>query len=314
MRVLLVHPSALMYSEIFLRLEPLGLERVAAALLADGHEVRLLDLQVYRARRAAAPGGRVPARGGRLQPQLPGQRARGRRPGQVGQDRCCPAAWSSPAATASRSWPSTSSRTPTAPSTSCSRARARPSPRALLAAASRTGPWPRCPAWSPPDGPGRRAADAAQPGLITCPRATWAGAAASTSSACSTRPPRSSSPAAARGTARSAAPGPSTAAATASCHPRPPPRTWRASTSPACSSSTTWPSSRPSTATRSPASSSAASIRKQYYLETRCDVLLRNEEVFRRWRRLGLELHVPRPRGARRGGLEGASASAPRPR
>ena len=48
MRVMLVHPSALMYSEIFLRLEPLGLERVAAALLADGHHVRLTDLQVYR--------------------------------------------------------------------------------------------------------------------------------------------------------------------------------------------------------------------------------------------------------------------------
>lgn len=47
MRVLLIHPSALMYSEIFLRLEPLGLERVAAALLAHGHEVRLVDLQVY---------------------------------------------------------------------------------------------------------------------------------------------------------------------------------------------------------------------------------------------------------------------------
>jgi hopanoid C-3 methylase len=47
MRVLLVHPSGLMYSEIFLRLEPLGLERVAAALLADGHDVRLMDLQVY---------------------------------------------------------------------------------------------------------------------------------------------------------------------------------------------------------------------------------------------------------------------------
>ena len=31
MRLLLVHPSSLMYSEIFLRLEPLGLERVAAA-------------------------------------------------------------------------------------------------------------------------------------------------------------------------------------------------------------------------------------------------------------------------------------------
>jgi hopanoid C-3 methylase len=48
MRVLLVHPSALMYSEIFLRLEPLGLERVASAVLADGHDVRLVDLQVYR--------------------------------------------------------------------------------------------------------------------------------------------------------------------------------------------------------------------------------------------------------------------------
>ena len=48
MRVLLVHPSALMYSEIFLRLEPLGVERVASALLDDGHEVRMIDLQVYR--------------------------------------------------------------------------------------------------------------------------------------------------------------------------------------------------------------------------------------------------------------------------
>jgi magnesium-protoporphyrin IX monomethyl ester (oxidative) cyclase len=47
MRVLLVHPGALMYSEIFLRLEPLGLERVATAALADGHDVRLIDLQVY---------------------------------------------------------------------------------------------------------------------------------------------------------------------------------------------------------------------------------------------------------------------------
>jgi hopanoid C-3 methylase HpnR len=37
-----------MYSEIFLRLEPLGLERVASAVLADGHDVRLVDLQVYQ--------------------------------------------------------------------------------------------------------------------------------------------------------------------------------------------------------------------------------------------------------------------------
>lgn len=46
MRVMLVHPSALMYSEIFLRLEPLGLERVATAARDAGHEVRVVDLQV----------------------------------------------------------------------------------------------------------------------------------------------------------------------------------------------------------------------------------------------------------------------------
>jgi magnesium-protoporphyrin IX monomethyl ester (oxidative) cyclase len=46
MRLLLVHPSALMYSEIFLRLEPLGLERVAAAARDAGHDVRVVDLQV----------------------------------------------------------------------------------------------------------------------------------------------------------------------------------------------------------------------------------------------------------------------------
>jgi hopanoid C-3 methylase len=44
-KVLLVHPSSLMYSEVYLRLEPLGLELVAAACRAAGHEVRLVDLQ-----------------------------------------------------------------------------------------------------------------------------------------------------------------------------------------------------------------------------------------------------------------------------
>src|SRR5439155_14520946 len=48
MKVLFVHPSCLMYSEIYLRLEPLGLERVAQAVRTAGHEVRLLDLQVFR--------------------------------------------------------------------------------------------------------------------------------------------------------------------------------------------------------------------------------------------------------------------------
>jgi hopanoid C-3 methylase HpnR len=47
MKVLLVHPSPLMYSEIYLRLEPLGMERVAAAVRAAGHEVRILDLQIF---------------------------------------------------------------------------------------------------------------------------------------------------------------------------------------------------------------------------------------------------------------------------
>ena len=47
MRVLLVHPSPLMYSEIYLKLEPLGLERVATAVRAAGHDVRLLDLQIF---------------------------------------------------------------------------------------------------------------------------------------------------------------------------------------------------------------------------------------------------------------------------
>lgn len=47
MRVLFVHPSPLMYSEIYLRLEPLGMERVAAAAEAAGHDVRILDLQIF---------------------------------------------------------------------------------------------------------------------------------------------------------------------------------------------------------------------------------------------------------------------------
>lgn len=47
MDLLLVHPSPLMYSEIYLRLEPLGLELVAEAARRAGHAVSLLDLQVF---------------------------------------------------------------------------------------------------------------------------------------------------------------------------------------------------------------------------------------------------------------------------
>ncbi len=46
MKILAVHPGPLMYTKIFLRLEPLGLELVAGAAIQAGHEVRLLDLQV----------------------------------------------------------------------------------------------------------------------------------------------------------------------------------------------------------------------------------------------------------------------------
>ena len=45
MKVLCVHPSGLMYTEIFLRLEPLGLEVVAEACRVAGHQVQLIDLQ-----------------------------------------------------------------------------------------------------------------------------------------------------------------------------------------------------------------------------------------------------------------------------
>jgi hopanoid C-3 methylase len=50
MKLMLVHPSALLYSEVYLRLEPLGMECVAAAVERAGHEVRLVDLQVFNQR------------------------------------------------------------------------------------------------------------------------------------------------------------------------------------------------------------------------------------------------------------------------
>jgi hopanoid C-3 methylase len=46
MRLLAVHPGPLMYTKVFLRLEPLGLELVAAAALRHGHQIALIDLQV----------------------------------------------------------------------------------------------------------------------------------------------------------------------------------------------------------------------------------------------------------------------------
>ncbi|WP_442497121.1 hopanoid C-3 methylase HpnR [Methylobacter sp. sgz302048] len=46
MKFLAVHPSPLMYTKVFLRLEPLGLEQVADTARRSGYQVRLIDLQV----------------------------------------------------------------------------------------------------------------------------------------------------------------------------------------------------------------------------------------------------------------------------
>jgi len=51
MKLLAVHPSGLMYTRVFLTLEPLGLELVAGAARAAGHDVRIVDLQVEPPRR-----------------------------------------------------------------------------------------------------------------------------------------------------------------------------------------------------------------------------------------------------------------------
>jgi hopanoid C-3 methylase HpnR len=46
MKVLFVHPGPLLYTNVFLRLEPLGLELVAEAARRASHAVKLIDLQV----------------------------------------------------------------------------------------------------------------------------------------------------------------------------------------------------------------------------------------------------------------------------
>jgi hopanoid C-3 methylase HpnR len=46
MKILAVHPSGLMYTKIFLRLEPLGLEIAVGVARDAGHDVKLIDLQV----------------------------------------------------------------------------------------------------------------------------------------------------------------------------------------------------------------------------------------------------------------------------
>ena len=44
MRLLFVHPGPLLYTNVFLRLEPLGLELVAEAARRAGHSIGIIDL------------------------------------------------------------------------------------------------------------------------------------------------------------------------------------------------------------------------------------------------------------------------------
>jgi hopanoid C-3 methylase HpnR len=46
MKLLFVHPGPLLYTKVFLRLEPRGVELVAAAARNAGHSVKIIDLQV----------------------------------------------------------------------------------------------------------------------------------------------------------------------------------------------------------------------------------------------------------------------------
>ena len=62
MKILAVHPSSLMYTKIFLRLEPLGIELIAASARRAGHDVRLIDLQVEPAANYHADGPGMGAR------------------------------------------------------------------------------------------------------------------------------------------------------------------------------------------------------------------------------------------------------------
>ena len=82
MKLLAVHPSGLMYTHVFLRLEPLGLELVAAAARGAGHEVRIIDLQVETHRDYFRLLERWRPDAVCFSGQLPGQRARDRRPRQ----------------------------------------------------------------------------------------------------------------------------------------------------------------------------------------------------------------------------------------
>ncbi len=121
------------------------------------------------------------------------------------------------------------------------------------------------------------------------PRAISCGIAASISSACSTHVPPSSSAGVARGIVRFAAPGHSTDAAIGSRARRRPSPSSKQIREPGVFIVDDVAFIQAQHGMAIGEAIARAGIKKQYYLETRGDVLLRNKEVFRFWKTLGLQ-------------------------
>ena len=83
MKVLCRPSSALMYTKIYLRLEPLRLELVAQAIRQAGHAICLIDLQVRDSSGLFCAPSYLAARCRGLLLQLSGERARNCRSGQT---------------------------------------------------------------------------------------------------------------------------------------------------------------------------------------------------------------------------------------
>ena len=281
-----------MYTKIFLRLEPLGIELIAASCARAGHEVRLIDLQVerhadyFRQLREWQPD--VVAFSCNYLANVPevielAKAARGR----SGPRRSSSSGGHSASFVAGELLDHAEGaidcvlkgegEASVAPLRGGGRRRA--TPLALL----------EVPGRDHRGGQRARRRASSRTSTTSGPPATCCGIAASTSSACSTRARRSSSAGAAPGIARSAAPGRSTAAATGSSRPRPPSTSWRRSASPAIFIVDDVAFIQAEHGMAIGEAIARRGIKKQYYLETRGDVLLRNKDVFRFWKTLGLQ-------------------------
>ena len=145
MKVLGVHPGPLMYTKIFLRLEPLGLELVAAAVRAGrprGPADRSASREPPRLFRLVDE---LAAGRHRVFLQLPRQHPRDRRPREGRQRAAAEHARSASAGIARRLSPAPSSSTATARSIASCAAKARPAVPMLLAAIEAGGDLARVP-------------------------------------------------------------------------------------------------------------------------------------------------------------------------